>query len=578
MKIRSTVVRALPLLVALQLQGCTKAADWTDPEYIAAQMEVGSDQAFAEFTRLSAEQQQAVVPTLVDLYNRNFRREKALQALLASASPAARDVFRAALQENDALASLGARGLAAIGDRESAASIAQRLGTVTTTEAYSAFLDALRQIPTNEAGDVVAEIMMRPAPRIGGINTVRAGCTFLGSVEDPSDSVIGAMVFGLVNFIPQPFDDALNECELALLAHADRAAPKLIALFNGTDTTATQHLRSMRYRPIVGSLRAAAVLAHAHTDTGNAALIQWFSTPFDVPMAELRDMPVAEQQNWYDQAGQLFTQAVNALGYRGTDDDLAALRRLEALDAPQSLLTNFNEIFALSASAEFGIRTAVHDALSKAGNDTDRELLWTRAQSGTVTRGGTAFANELRKNALHFVGRTARPGELARYEALVAALPENERINFVLHRAYFLLAEQCADNVSCYVGALTDTTALMQHESIVTTLAAFAEGAERNMMTNAIDATFRTGATWQLALRFGTDAAAGEALVANIAHPSTETRTNIGEALIFVDRLPADYAARLDEFLTADAENRSPVARAYRHQLRVVKAIRARGA
>lgn len=576
--IRRHAARILPLLVlAAQLQGCKTAADWTSPEYIAAQMEIGSDQAFAEFTRLSPEAKQAVVPTLIGLYDRNFRREKALQALLAAADPAAREVFRASLQESDALASVGARGLAAIGDTESAAAIGQRLGTVTTTEAYSAFLEALQQIPTSAAGDAVAEIMMRPAPRIGGINTVRAGCTFLGAVEDPSDTVLGAMVFGLVNFIPQPFDDALNECELALLAHPDRAAPRLLQLFNGTDTVSVQHLRSIRYRPIVGQLRAAAVLAHLHTDAANTGLIAWFSTAYDVPMVELRDMPVAEQQNWYDQSGQLFMQAANALGYRGSAEDLAALRRLEAIDAPESLLTNFGELFALSSGAEFGIRTAVHDALSKAGEDADREMLWTRAQSGTVSRGGAAFSKELRKNVLHYLGRSARPAELARYEALVAATPEADRLHFTLHRAYFLLADACGDDVSCYAAVLNDTSRIMQHEAITASLAGFAEGAERNMMTTAYDATVRSGAVWQLGLRLGSNPAAGEALVANLSHPSTESRTNIGEALLFVEQLPADYGARIDEFLTADADNRSPVARAYRHQLRVVKAVRGRG-
>ncbi len=54
--------------------GCTPAVDWTSPQYIASQMSVGSDQAFAEYTRLTREQQLEIAPTLVDLYNRNFSR------------------------------------------------------------------------------------------------------------------------------------------------------------------------------------------------------------------------------------------------------------------------------------------------------------------------------------------------------------------------------------------------------------------------------------------------------------------------------------------------------------------------
>lgn len=563
------------LLFTAQLAGCSKAADWTDPEYISGQMSIGSEQAFDEFTRLTPEQQAAVVPTLIDLYNRDFRREKALQSLLTARSPEARDVFRASLQESDTLAAIGARGLAAIGDSESAVQIAQRLATVTTSEAYPAFLEALQQIPTSAAGDVVADVLRRPAPRIGGIGTVRSGCTFLGAVESPSDTVLGGMVFGLVNFIPQPFEDALNECELALLAHGDAAVPKLLEVINGTNTAVNDHLRSIRYRAVVGQLRATAVMAHIHNDAAAAAMTTWFSTDHPVPYAELRDMPTAEQQNWYDQQGQMFTQAVNLLAYHGTPADLATLRRLESTEAPESLLTNFAGWFELSAGAEFGLRTAVQDALSKIGDDTDRELLWTRAESGSVTRGGEIFATELRKNALHYLGRTARPGESARYEALLAAQTEANRVQFELHRVYFLLADTCQDDVACYAGLLDNTAPIMQHPTMVAEIGRFAEGAERSMMSNAYEQSLRTAVVWQLAIRFGSNAAAGEALIANLDHESLAARADIGEALLYIDSLPSDWAARVDTFIAADTENRNPQARAFRHQLRVVKIARA---
>jgi hypothetical protein len=556
--------------------GCTPAVDWTSPQYIASQMSVGSDQAFAEYTRLTREQQLEIAPTLVDLYNRNFRRERALQALLAAQAEAGRDVFRAALQESDTLAAVGARGLASIGDRESAALIARRLGEVTTSEAYPAFLEALQEIPTAEAGDVVAEILMRPAPRIGGVNTVRGGCTFLAKVEDPSDAVIDALVFGLVNFIPEPFEDALSECELGLMAHEGRSVPKLLAVLNGENTTVTTHLRNLRYRAIVGQLRAIAVLAHIANDAALVGITAFVSRPYEVPMIELRDMPVAEQQNWYDQSGQLFTQVAWLLAYHGGADALALARRLEATDAPESLLANFTDLFALSAGAEFGLRTAIHEVLGKIGEDADRELLWTRATSGTVSRGGNAFSIELRKNALHFLGRAARPGEFARYEALVAAQPENARVNYSLHRGYFVLAERCGDDVACYALAITDTSAVMADEAIQAGINQYS-GAEANMMRNAFEANVRNAAVWQLAVRFGTNPAAGAALAANLGHPSAETRTAIGDALLVIDSVPADLGAQIDALIEAESQNRSPQARAYRHQLRVVKAARVAG-
>lgn len=561
------------------MSGCSRPEDWSDPAYIAERLDIGDQRAFQELSRLTTEQQRELTPKLIELYNRQFRREQAIEALVASGDPAARDVFVSALDGSDSLAALAARGLANLEDRASALAIARRLERVAQQDAFPGFLDALNRIPTSEAGDVVAGIMMRPAQRLGGIAAVRKGCEFLGLVEDPSDAVIEAMVFGLVNFIPQPFEDALHACELALIRQRARSVPATTTLLNSQNQVAINQLRSNRFRPVVGQLRAASVLSRMHTDAAVEAFHAWFAAEHPVPHEDLREMQVAEQQNWYDQNGQTFTLAVQALAYRGAENDVAALRRLEATDAQESLLANFAGWLSLSAGAEFGLRTTVHEALAKRGSADDRAFLWTRARSGTVGRGGAAFARELRKNVLHFLGRTARPGELAQFDALYNATSENEKQEIQLHRVYFLLAEQCGDDIACYTARLENPAPLIEEASIAAILGEYPEGndprvIERHEVQAALEGMVRVAAVWQLGYRFGDQTAAQEALLANIGHPVLEARMAIVDALFSVPAVPGNLAEAVDAFIESDQQNQSPPGREHRHTLRVLKALR----
>lgn len=559
---------------ACVMASCTSPTeDWTDPAWVELRIEALDPRAFNEFVNLAPSDQAAVVPAIIEVYNGGLRQEEALRALVAAKDPQAQPVFVAALERPaDDLAGLAARGLASIDDRESAAAIARRLAQVTQHDAYPAFLDALEQMPTPQAADVVAELLLRPAGRIGGINTVRQGCRMLGLVENPSASVIDALAFGLVNFIPEPFQDALNECELGLIAQGDRAIPALQAMLNGQNQAVNTQLRTVRFPDSVGQLRGGAALAHLNTEASTAALIEWFNTKREIPRQELSRMEVGEQQNWYNQQGQLFTLAVEGLAIAQTDAARATLRSLESATPPNqepvTALDNFVDWFQLSAGAEFGLRTAVHEAMSQIGTPEDRELLWTRAMSGTVERGSASFNRELRANALHFLGRTATAEEMPRYEAVLAD-HEGARA-LTAHRAYFVLAQLCGTDAACYEGTLTDATPVLEEPTIAALIAAQEEGQAREMMVAEIVANVRQASVWQLALRVGEPGR----LLGHLDHDSTQVRFNIAKALLVAPNLPADTNERIDAFLTADAANNAGPARDVRNAYRLAQAVR----
>ena len=560
--------------VGLLATSCTPEEDWSAVDYVQYRLELADPEAFRRLEHLDDADQATLVPTLIDVYNSGLRKEESLRALVSIGDERAKGIFLSGLQlTDDSLAALAARGLAHLGDTSSATAVAQRLAQVTQHEAYAGFLDALKLIPTPQAADVIAAMMMRPAGRIGGINTVRQGCTILGSVENPSDDVINALVFGLVNFIPEPFQDALNECELGLLAHDDAPVAKLGEVLSGQNVTVNTRLTSMNYNPVVGALRAGAVLAHNGSPAAQGVLLNWFGTAREIPVAELEAMTGDEAVAWYDHHGQLFTVAAQGLAYANSEGTLDALRRLETLEGETSMLANFRIWFQLSSGAEFGLRTVVQEGLMKTGEEADRELLWSRALEGTVpTSRGAYFQIEFRKNALHYVGRTARAGELERFTTLINA--QSTPLQFLMHLGYFALAEVCGDDVACYTTAQTDQSAVVAHESVTTAVGGLEDEALRNQAMAGLTQNARTGAIWQLALRFGDNPAAAEALLANLANPSMAARFESVEALHFVDALPADAGTRLDAFLEEQADSSAPQARELRHAVRLLKSMR----
>ncbi len=561
-------------MFALVGTACTPEEDWTSAEYVQYRLELADPEAFRRLEHLEAADQATLVPTLVDVYNSGLRKEESLRALVGIGDERAKDIFLSGLQAtDDGLAALAARGLANLGDASSATAVAQRLAQVTQHDAYAGFLDALKVIPTPQAADVIASMMMRPADRIGGINTVRQGCTILGSVDNPSDDVLNALVFGLVNFVPDPFQDALNECELALLAHGDAPVQKLAEVLREENATVNTRLTSMSYNQVVGSLRAGAVLAHNGSPAAQNALLAWFGTQQEIPVTELEQMTPEEASAWYDHHGQLFTVAAQGLAYANSEATQDALRRLETLEGENSLLANFRIWFQLSAGAEFGLRTVVQEGMMKVGSAEDREVLWSRALEGTVpTSRGAYFQTEFRKNALHYVGRTARPGELERFTTTINA--QAAPIQFMMHLGYFALAELCGTDAACYAEKLTDVTAVTSHESVTTALAGVEDEAIRTQLLAGITQNARTGAIWQMALQFGGEIAAGEALLNNLENPSMAARFETVEALHYAASLPTDAGARLDAFLEAEAESTAPQARELRHAVRLLKSMR----
>ena len=567
-------ISSLGLLSVMALsQACAPAQDWTSPEYIGHQVKEGDERAFAEISRLTPEQQKTLVPALIEAYNAGKRPQRAIEALASIADPSAKEAFGAALtQPDDMLAGVAARGLGNIGDKGSAAAIAKRLGEVTTDEAYPAFFEALSKLPIDPAADALSAVLMRPATKIGGASSVRLGCRALAEASAPTDVILDALVFGLVNFTPTPFKDPMPECELALLKLKDAGIPKLVELFEGKNTKVNEHLKGMSYPTVTGQLRAAAVLGHSQNPAAIKAITTFVSTPHPLPTAELAAMAVADQQNFYANSGQMFDQAAKALGAAGGPENLATLRKLEnATDG--SLLSNFAEWFSLSDGAEVGLRQSVHESLAIIGDASDRALLWDRATSGTVRRGGDNTAGLLRTNVLHYLGRTARPGERANFAKVLAAQTKF-KASFAPDEVYFVLADKCQDDIACYTAAFKDPEATLKDSAFDAVLAGVEEAKKAAFMTTATS-NIRAAGIWQLAIRLGSNEAAINAILDNLTIENMEARSEIAATLLFVDKFPADAKKKMEDAIASDkVEASAQGLKETRHGYRLIIATR----
>ena len=541
-------------------------------------MQVGDEQAFLEFSRLTDEQKATLTPTLITVYNEGLRQKDCIRSLLDIESPDAQPVFEDALsRSDDSIAALGARGLAALEANDFASNIAQRLMQVTTSEEFAPFMDSLLAMPTPEAAEVVARIVQRNAGRIGGINTIRNGCRLFAKVP-PTEETINAMVYSLINFVPLPYEDAINECELALLEHADAVTPALIEVFNQENESINELLRNNQYPLVIGSSRAALVMAHIHNDPIVEAITAWYSVNHEVPRQELANMDVQQQMEWYNNHGQLFDVTTMALAYNGSDrarETLLAAEHRSGEDEEATLLNNFVDWFGLSDGAEVGLRQPIHEALSMINNPEDRDLLWERAISGNVQRGGIVTDTMLRVNVLHYLGRSAQADEMPRYEEALQAQNENFLQEFTPLRAYWVLAQQCQENIDCYAAAITDPSTVAADE----TLQGYITGEENEqvqaMITMGINSSAQSGGLWQLAIRFGDQAEAQEALVANMGTSDMMVRMQIAEAMLVIEDLPANTVELIDAQLEADAGRTGvQMLREFRQAVRVVKLVR----
>ncbi|TVR04641.1 MAG: hypothetical protein EA398_01390 [Deltaproteobacteria bacterium] len=566
----------LLVLVAVGLVvACAPKEDWSDPAWISYRMGIGDDRAFMEFSRLSAEQKTELVPRLVEVYNEGIRREAALVSLIEARDERGREVFLSALQRpSDREAGLGARGLAAIGDTASATAIAQRVNEVSSPDAYAPFMEALLAIPSPQAAEVVAGTLLRPANRIGGINTVRNGCRLLGSVDDASDEMITAMVFGLVNFIPMPFEDALDACELALLSHGDRAVPALAELLRAENTRVRDHLVNLEYPPVTGQVRAARVLSRRGSDAALAVFAEFFRTNTPIPRADMMDLSVQMQSEWYSAFGQLFEIGVKSFALRGNDEDRALLRSLEQPGDGQAL-DNFREWMNLSDGAEVGFRQAVHEAMAIINHPEDRRLLVERAVSGRTARGGVRTDVMLRLNALHYLGRTTPGDEMALFERVLRAQPEAFRSQFAPLRAYFLVAEECGDDFACYGRVYDDPSDIAADEAFTSLLEGMESEDEQAATRRGIHSAARQAVIWQLVIVHREQPEALSVLVDRMAGSDMNRRLQITNALLFARALPASAAERIDGFIEDEESVRGvPHLREVRHGYRLLRQLR----
>lgn len=457
----------LPIVLLSLVISC-RAKNKEGTEYLAEQIRAGNEQAFRTAERLEdPEAQVALIPALTDAYNGGLLTYDVVELLVTIGHPDGIPVFESALETDDnRLSGLAARGLATVGATDHAGAVANRLRRVRDPNQYEPFLDALRQLPGDPSvAPVIAEIINRPAGSVGGINTIRFGCSIIGDSGTTDAESIRAVLFGLVNFAEM--QDATNECALALVTLGEAALPYVFEVLNHDNTTISGYLTQIGFTPEVAGLRAARVLADIELPAALQGLDTWFSTEHMVNAAELSAMSTEAAINWHQNFGQQFIFATEALEYLaspGDEDRAHQILRGLINRGEGMMLENFRWFMGTGADAELGLRSAAIDALVNVGDPADRDVLYQMATSGTLARIPDVF---IRKHAAFGFVLLSQPGDLARYDELL----QNTEVQILLNdlQVYRAMIEEvvegCQHDLGCLTGLLTHENHWIQQKA-----------------------------------------------------------------------------------------------------------------
>ena len=608
------VCTAAVLMGGAMFSSACRPVEWENPQYVCEEISVGNQAAFGHLSDLEGSGAGLCVAEMVKAYNDGLNRDRILERLIEYPTAESRDLLVEILNgDYDDRASMAARALAELNDEASASLIAARLLRASDRQQFPEFFNALKRLPAAGSADAVAQILEVRAERVGGAATVRDGCEILGRVPSPSESALRALVYSLVNIVPADgaLGDSYDPCEMALLTHGDAAVPPLVQMLNGEYEAASNLLRELNFLPLGASRRAAAALSDMRTDAAINALAAWLQAPHAAPVEELALMPVTSQQEWFALSGQTFESAVRGLGNRHSPADLDLLRRLESMEAPGSLLPNFQSWFNLSVAAESGLRSFVYEQLALHGNAADRELLWLRVASATVGNGNVYVQESLRTDVLMALARVATPADMARYEAhvqtMIAANAELQQMLPVYgRRPYFLAASMCGDDANCLIGLIDNQDPVLA-DATFTDLFAFitasaetppqvdpaAEDAAAQIETaltrqreraaatveqlrSEFQASTREAAILQLGLRLHADATAQAKLLDLVSSNDVGLRKTAAYVFSAMPTLPAEFAARVDAFIAQEGVSSNQAARDAMYRIRAIRIARAR--
>jgi hypothetical protein len=442
---------AVSLLLA-PLGGCS-VPDYNDPEFLAQKIRSGDGRAFDTVERLEdPEARVALIPALIEAYDNGIERDRIVAILAETGHPSGMPVLLSALESPDnRAASIAARGIAATGDASQAGAIAERLQRVRDPQEYEPFLEALSRLPGDQgAVPIVRDIVTRRVGAVGGINTIRYGCRILGSSGATDQATIDALLFGLVNLQMQPYQDAMNECSLALVQIGAPAHEPLMAMLQGNNETVANHLVSLGVTNAGGALRAARVIADIAAPSGFDSVASWFNTPHEVTREFLESLGLEGAQNWFANFAETFTYLAEYLGYVAEPGENPAHSLLLGLlnRGEGSPLHNFDGFMGTSNDAELGLRTAVMDALVNVGDPADRDAVLAVAQAGELTRGEARF---LRQHAAFAFAMLSQPGDLARFDELRGTIEDANLLTNV--EPYRPMIEQVAEGCAGDRGA-----------------------------------------------------------------------------------------------------------------------------
>lgn len=568
-------MRWKPLLVALLATtfvatACAPSENWDDPKWIAYAMKHNHPKSFSAYMALDDEQRLELLPEVIAAYDANKYQKESLRAMLTVNDSRTVDTYKNALERaDDKLSLLGARGLVQEKANGSTDLIAERLKTVTDEQSFLGFMESIEEAPTSKAVEVAATIAQRPAAKVGGADTVAAACRIMRNARNLNEDVVQGIALGLVNFTAQPYNDPMQECQITAIQHAQEVIPALIDIYSGKNDRANDLVKQQGFSDAVARMRAAQVLGRIRDHKANDAIRAWLKADHPVPQSELQSMTLEEQQNWYDNHGQLFEISATALGYERNSADRELLNNLVTADG--KYLQNYRAWFKLSEGAEMGLRQSAANALISLGDEAGtKKLLWAEAKDGHIGRGSQQTDTLYHLNVLHAIGRIAQKGDIATFKTVFKAQPERWYHEFRSLYGYFAIAEACGDDMQCRYKLILDPKPILEGADVKAWIADEKEE-RRDALQESLKGAIRAGGVWQIAM-LGQDAKASTLLMDVLDNGPETGQTAAVEALWYCKKWDSSLSQRLQKWI--DKKNESPDKRAWKEIIKSLEALK----
>ena len=442
-------------VVAVVLVGLLAAAceqpDWKNPEYLSKQVETGDRlRALDEIARLDEEGKARTVPALINAYNNNTDKEKVFAVLAELRDKRAKSVYVDALKhaKSNRDRAKGAIALGEIQATEHIPTMVDIFRNVPNEDLRRSILEGFSAMPDAQAIPLLVEILTTYDPDREPIAYHAYACEVLAAVDQPTDTVVKAVVFGMY-LDNAKGQNVAKECSVAVASVGKLASKELLTVAAGKHEKVNQRFaKYSSYIEGTAEVNAIDALGMLHDKETVAQLMELLVARRDAPPTYRNERLLG----WGQKRNEFFVATTDALGRIGYP---AALEALSKFVMPSDEdLESYKAIIDYDKRMKLFMVEAAIKSVNALGDRKGLEVLATAAQKGDLPdlKGyGDDAVFQSRWQSARAFAMLGTGDDLETWNKMVAAEKvEGMKQKFDEFRPALEAANTCKQDAACY--------------------------------------------------------------------------------------------------------------------------------